>query len=191
MPKGQYTRKPSVELFMAKVRVLENGCWEWMGNTAHNGYGAVTVNKKPQRAHRFSYEYFRGPIPSGAILDHKCHPPTCLEGKNCPHRRCVNPEHLEISTIADNLKPDRSAPRGHYERTLLTHCKRGHEFSEDNTRIYRYKNKEIRSCRECERMHCRNHREEAKRAVTSSQTSSPLTENFSSPAALPPATDDQ
>jgi hypothetical protein len=43
-------------------------------------------------AHRFAYELAKGPVPDGFDVHH-----TCLT------RRCVNPDHLESVTRAENL----------------------------------------------------------------------------------------
>lgn len=42
-------------------------------------------------AHRVSYEYFKGRIPKGKIICHKCDNP-----------KCINPDHLFVGTRTDN-----------------------------------------------------------------------------------------
>jgi hypothetical protein len=70
-----------------------------------------------------------GPIPPGLYVDHACHTtdPDCAGGPNCPHRRCVNPDHLELVTDDENRR--RARNRQHQETqhamTDNTHTEEG------------------------------------------------------------------
>lgn len=73
--------------------VLANGCWQWRGAVAPNGYGKVGIpnTRRVGQAHRVYWERLHGPVPVGLELDHLCR-----------HRDCVNPKHLEPVTRREN-----------------------------------------------------------------------------------------
>jgi len=116
-----------------RIEVDPGGCWLWTGFVGGNGYGSFTVWRVGTIwAHRMVYERVVGPIPEGLELDHLCRV-----------RRCVNPQHLEPVTRRENARRGES-PAGLKARQ--THCKRGHEFTEQNTRRDKYGNRSCRSC---------------------------------------------
>lgn len=67
-------------------------CWLWIGGLQSNKrYGQFYMFGKNYQAHRASYIHFIGPIPKGEHVHHKC-----------GQTKCVNPEHLEVSTQREN-----------------------------------------------------------------------------------------
>lgn len=123
-------------------------CWPWLGRLDESGYGRVGKWSIP--AHRLMYEHAVGPIPKGLELDHLCHTRdlSCCGGVSCPHRRCVNPKHLEVVTHKVNAHRGRSFAA---VNAAKTHCPQGHPYDEENTYVYDRPGVRARFCRTCVR----------------------------------------
>jgi len=80
---------------IAEVYTIDEvtGCWHWGGLVGTHGYGIIRTPSGWRLAHRVYYERFVGPIPDGLQVDHLCRV-----------RDCVNPEHLEPVTQAENIR---------------------------------------------------------------------------------------
>ena len=111
------------------------GCHMWTGPKYRNGYGKTARKIHGTRlAHKAFYLASGRTIPDGLDLDHKCHDPlTCTGGWACPHRACVNPEHMKPETRAVNSR--RGNQRG-LKFDIEGICDRGHDLSDPaNVRV--------------------------------------------------------
>ncbi|ECQ4522517.1 HNH endonuclease [Salmonella enterica] len=78
---------------LAELSVAEeSGCIRFTGHLDGEGYGRIMVARVKYMTHRLSYSLNNGPIPDGYVVRHKCDNPSC-----------INPEHLEVGTQADNI----------------------------------------------------------------------------------------
>ena|SRR6185295_12409565 len=106
--------------FHRHYEINEQGCWVWKSTHAGTksrrptfGSGTRSSDSKVY-AHRWSYSQFVGPIPAGMEIDHLCR-----------NGSCVNPDHLEPVTQAENNR-----------RNRLKVCRKGlHDLTDpDNVR---------------------------------------------------------
>ncbi len=135
-------------------RVTESGCWIWTGALTDSGYGILSLRVKgrkgpvPTRAHRLSYVEHFGPIADDDCVLHRC-----------DVRPCVNPDHLFLGDRLDNARDMINKGRDKSQSTInraKTHCKNGHELSEDNlVPAYRHR---ARICKICWSENQRKHR---------------------------------
>ena len=111
-------------------------CWLWTGAKSEKGYG-VFVHRRAFRAHRFSYELLKGPIPAGLLVCHTCDNPPC-----------VNPDHLFVGTPKDNTQDAIQKGRA-VQCAFTSECKRGHKWTVENT----IQTPHRRICRSCQEIH--------------------------------------
>lgn len=116
--------------FFDKIQVSEimffndSPCWEWIGSKNASHYGQFHAMGEAY-AHRVSYRLFIGEIEDGYEVDHLCR-----------NRACCSPFHLESVTLQENRRRRSEAQ---------THCKNGHEFTEENTHL----RPQGRTCKAC------------------------------------------
>lgn len=112
---GCLQKTPAVSPMLRFLRKVDTSgdCWLWTAST-RNGYGQFRATPQLKvEAHRWMYEQLVGPIPTSIVIDHLCCVPLC-----------VNPSHMEPVTDAENKRRGMAA---------MTHCPKGHRYTEANT----------------------------------------------------------
>jgi len=98
-----------------------------------SGYVNIWRDGKTHLAHRLAWQEVHGPILGALVIDHLCR-----------NRACVNVEHMELVTRAENTR------RGNRYRWPEGTCIRGHDWSEHGYTVPSRPTK--RRCRACEHL---------------------------------------
>ena len=150
----EWSSDPWLRRFLSRIdwsKVVDaNSCWIWTGcqrggrpDDRYSHFDGFVIGPGAEGGeyyycgHTYSYARFVGPIPEGYDIDHIC-----------KTHLCVNPTHLRPLTHNENVAV----------RRKKTHCKNGHEFTPENTRVYVYSNKRaaVRICKTCARVRWNN-----------------------------------
>ena len=97
--------------FWKKV-LKSSGCWQWIGAKTPQGYGSFWTGKFNSLAHRVAWKLMVGLIPDNMTIDHLCR-----------NKLCINPNHLEVVTLRENILRGDNACSNNYKKT---HCSKGH-----------------------------------------------------------------
>lgn len=113
-------------------------CWLWTGARSRGNGGLYGTLRLPRsrasvRAHRWSWEQERGPIPDGLTIDHLCRVTLC-----------VRTSHLEPVVNRVNILRGTNTAAVHARKT---HCVHNHPLSGENTYIAASGQRMCRTCR--------------------------------------------
>lgn len=99
------TLPPFSPLWLQKYIVVdERGCWLYQAaDHGPLGYSCLMVGGVRRKAHQWFYMGYKGTIPKGMSVLHKCDVP-----------KCVNPDHLELgsTTLNNQQRHERGRSRG-------------------------------------------------------------------------------
>lgn len=117
------TDEQFVTRFLDKIEQIKDGdnCWVWKWSKTMLGYGTTSLQKTRFLSHRVSFFISNGSIDSQMVIDHICE-----------NRLCVNPKHLQETTIYTNLQNSIQRNPGRKNRTRLPKslingvCSNGH-----------------------------------------------------------------
>lgn len=91
-------------------------CWLWEGNKDASGYGRIQTNAAKKAgsgyAHQLAYNLFKDPTYVASREKPVRH--LCENSEIGSHRCCVNPDHLTLGTILENMA-DRQTNLGNYQ----------------------------------------------------------------------------
>lgn len=145
---GRSRNLAALHVALEELTSLPSDCVVWTGTIDRYGYGRFG----DRNAHRVVFQTLVGPVPPGLQLDHLCHDPAaCPGGPSCPHRRCVNPDHLQVTTHRENSLRGNSPAA---QNARQTSCLSGHDFTPENTRFAQGR----RFCRACDRRRQAEHK---------------------------------
>lgn len=81
-----------------------SGCWLWLDHVSASGYGGLRgrrFGRSGHRAHRLAFIAYKGNVPAGMEVCHRCDVPSC-----------VNPDHLWVGTTKQNAEDRDAKGRG-------------------------------------------------------------------------------
>lgn len=105
-------------------------------------YPMAHLGKRMRKVSHIMFVLYKNDIEPGMNVLHSCDNPNC-----------VNPNHLRVGTLKENAIDRELRQRNKKSITYInknkTHCSRGHEFNQENTRIFNRNGNSIRQCKIC------------------------------------------
>lgn len=94
------------------------------GSPNNKGYLTKWHEGRAWLLHRLVWTEINGTIPDDMVICHTCDNPPC-----------INPSHLFLGTVQDNIDDKVAKGRARGMNSGRTHCDKGHALTEDN-RLY-------------------------------------------------------
>jgi hypothetical protein len=143
------------EKFVARIELLENGCWQWHG-TFDKPRPPFTKKRSPVfwtglkrntgklvRAYAYAYETRVGELPDLSKFAFV---------NKCGHDLCANPYHYDLITRQKLVvEVAKSVSAMHAKNRIIVFCKEGHPESEANTYRYSVKGEQRVRCLICQK----------------------------------------
>lgn len=140
---------PDVDAFLRSVFArcvrTDQGCLLWLGYVdretgySHIGYG---THRETFLGHRLVFDLAVRSLDPDEHVDHRCHNADrfCTGNATCLHRRCLEPDHLEAVTQAENnrraAERARKTPGARWTNEMRGTCKKGlHPWIPENIKI--------------------------------------------------------
>ena len=122
--------------FDSRTIVAPSGCIEWP-RVNQQGYGRVRSERHGEyQAHRVALALSGVDIPQGLVVDHLCR-----------NRRCVNVEHLEVTTPLLNTARGVSPIAACISARMAGRCINGHDLG----KVGLHKSRDGKTCAQCGR----------------------------------------
>ena len=118
-----------------------DACWPWRGSTGLGGYGWFQFDGQHYTATHIALAMDGRGVPKDM---HACH--------HCDNPPCCNPRHLFVGSQRDNLLDRTLKGRATNQFSGARHCRKGHEYTPENTLVQIRKNKPVRHCLSCRRI---------------------------------------